>query len=784
MKKTLFAMFAAALMMTGCSSDLEPEVRTDGNTHFTVQLPDGMGSRAFGDGETATNLTVVAYEAGTKTIGDKATATFTSKATTVDLTLERGKRYDIVFWAVAPGADCYTFSDTDGSVTVDYTKVNGSDDNADAFFACDNTPVISESYTKTVQLRRPLAQVNLGTDDLKADWSVKTTMTAKAYTTLSLVDGAVSNQTDVTFVTDAQPTGETFPVTHDNTEKTYSYLAMAYLLVPEAQELVDINFSMERTGAEVVTIPVANAPVQRNYRTNVFGSLLTANGNYNVVIVPDFYTPNAADIKWDGSVDKNLTEVEDEIMIYTAAQLAGFAELVNDGETYEGKTVKLANDIDLANRYWTPIGFIQKYTNTVRVPFKGTFDGNGKTISNLMVSAKEGGSVNSAGLFGCLDNATIKNLKVANATVTSNHYAGTICGWATNAATFNGCTVDNARVTSTYADDDNSGDKAGGLVGYVQDGCAITSCTVSNSEVKAARDLGGIVGMLEVSSGYGNEQRPSTATNCTIKDVKLTITSNKRTVKAIAGRLNASCTQGTGHNVDGITLRFENFDATGTNDYQSILYLNYEGTGWKNIAVEIVNVKTNGVYVNTRGGNAATLLVDGCEIHNFEGQYEYCKSSNSDSDKDKRVLGAHLGINFLTSPGITLENKFTMRNTNIYDTYGHNIQIWDGTDASPYSNDGHVDILIENSSFANWGMKEEAENDIRTSAAIKVTGDKDIIAAVNTFRSMLYSGGNTFTIPADKNGFQYTVINITNCETQKARCSRSALDDDWVELDK
>lgn len=72
-----------------------------------------------------------------------------------------------------------------------------------------------------------------------------------------------------------------------------------------------------------------------------------------------------------------------EYTIYTAEQLLGFANLVNgsDGKSatdFGGKTVKLGADINLSGiAGWTPIG------GGNVIPFKGTFDGNDKCISNL-----------------------------------------------------------------------------------------------------------------------------------------------------------------------------------------------------------------------------------------------------------------------------------------------------------------------------------------------------------------------------------------------------------------
>ena len=81
---------------------------------------------------------------------------------------------------------------------------------------------------------------------------------------------------------------------------------------------------------------------------------------------------------WDGSVASKFSDgsgtAEDPYRIRSAAELAYLAETVNSGkETYSGKTVALAQDIDLNQIEWKPIG------DGIHA-FMGNFNGNGHTI--------------------------------------------------------------------------------------------------------------------------------------------------------------------------------------------------------------------------------------------------------------------------------------------------------------------------------------------------------------------------------------------------------------------
>ena len=183
--------------------------------------------------------------------------------------------------------------------------------------------------------------------------------------------------------------------------------------------------------------------------------------------------------------------------IGSAESLYSFAKSVNEeNDAWKGQAVILVNDIDLNNQAWTPVGACNGSTY-----FQGTFDGNGKTISNLYVDKSTDTYGNSsAGLFGWIDQAgaTIKNVIIENATVKGSHWTGVIAGYATGL--IENCTVNNATVTGYNVNDDANGDKIGGIVGFMNDQSAgLIGNTVSNSSIIGNRDLGGIAGAVAAS---------------------------------------------------------------------------------------------------------------------------------------------------------------------------------------------------------------------------------------------------------------------------------------------
>ena len=100
------------------------------------------------------------------------------------------------------------------------------------------------------------------------------------------------------------------------------------------------------------------------------------------------------------------------------------------GEPFAGWTINLVNDIDLNNEGWTPIGFNGK-------KFSGTFDGNGKTISNLTINQSE---IAGVGFIGNLSKGTVKNVKISGANVVGKKNVGAVVGSAI-ASTITSCSA-------------------------------------------------------------------------------------------------------------------------------------------------------------------------------------------------------------------------------------------------------------------------------------------------------------------------------------------------------
>lgn len=256
---------------------------------------------------------------------------------------------------------------------------------------------------------------------------------------------------------------------------------------------------------------------------------------------------------------------ESPYLISNLVELIWFAEDANTGNNYAGKFVKLTADINLNSEPWTPIA-----------TFNGTFDGNNKTISNLVVNG-EGKS--NQGFFGQTNNGEIKNLTINNAKVAGRLNVGVVAGTPYTSKYTNIKVTGNVIVEgmayvggvggkNAYANwtditvnvnDDSSYVKAtstengteyrtyvGGVIGFNGEGDHTFKNISSNIKVIGdVMDIGGIFGILH----YNNNAENITFTG---------------SVKAPAGAKEVGAIAGVWHNQKGTDVEISDITSTGT----------------------------------------------------------------------------------------------------------------------------------------------------------------------------------------------------------------------------
>ena len=182
--------------------------------------------------------------------------------------------------------------------------------------------------------------------------------------------------------------------------------------------------------------------------------------------------------KWNGTSDTSWYvghESDDEYILNSAAAFAGFRDLVDGGNTFAGKTVKLDVDIDLANKLFDPIGFGYYNAETNTRVFMGRFDGQNHTIYNLYENCWELDpdktnystytySTAGAGLFASIKDATIKNLAISGAEIVFECVdMGIVVGYAQGTCHFENIVVTDSNIA-------NYNRYTGGVVGEVSYG--------------------------------------------------------------------------------------------------------------------------------------------------------------------------------------------------------------------------------------------------------------------------------------------------------------------------
>lgn len=178
-------------------------------------------------------------------------------------------------------------------------------------------------------------------------------------------------------------------------------------------------------------------------------------------------------------------ENESVFHITTAEQLAGIATLVNAGTvTFEGKTIYLDNNIDLAGIEWISIGTGRGGLNDDKpYCFCGTFDGQGHVISNLysrdsLLVANEDNERNlyRTGLFGNVNGGEIRNLGVLDADVSIDSNDVSAAGEAILVDFLVNGKITNCWTTGRIASGSYLEKNIGGIVGVTLRKCTISGC--------------------------------------------------------------------------------------------------------------------------------------------------------------------------------------------------------------------------------------------------------------------------------------------------------------------
>ena len=450
---------ALAFFSASCQQEnLEPVM--SGNTvTYTVQVADAVATKALGDD--VRNVNKLHYEvyrtseAETTDFGDTdrllyhKTADVINGTAKIEVELVNDQNFTVLFWAQVEKEGFnspYVVTDltnvrikTDSELDLGKAHKANQVDYA-AFSYVDFIKSTDQLVSKTVELTRPVAQLNIGT----TYESLTTFKTPIKINGSSVTVTGLSNTFDVA----KQAASGEYTATYKYTEtaapseeplvvngKEYKYVGMNYVGFAYKSDnksdntLITVSYGINTTEGNIDNT-IVNVPVKPNYRTNIIGNLITSKTDYTITLKDDWYTPEEVVECWNGSemnapsvsaTNENIYEIEfPSELAWLAAAVNGTlpeTRAANAPKDFAGMTFVLTKDIDLYGQEWTPIG-------TANNIFKGTFDGQGHTVKNLKIS----GYNSNVGFFGVTHDGEIKNFTVENAEVSGRLNVGVVAG--------------------------------------------------------------------------------------------------------------------------------------------------------------------------------------------------------------------------------------------------------------------------------------------------------------------------------------------------------------------
>lgn len=246
---------------------------------------------------------------------------------------------------------------------------------------------------------------------------------------------------------------------------------------------------------ETETFTLSN-PIKAGYTfTGWSGTGLEGEANMNVTIAKGstgersyaaHWTSATGDTNgdWNGHAATSFATINTSAKTLSIASEAEMALLSKNASTYADYTVTLTADINLKDYFWTPIA-----------GFNGTFDGQGHTISGVMINS----TADNQGLFGVFGkSAKVRNLVIANSYISGGNNTGAVVG-ATDGTSEDASLIENCHVMESVTITGTEGASYGGIAGY--SGGSIIACSSAAMMSASGNNTAGIVG-----SGYKIDQ--------------------------------------------------------------------------------------------------------------------------------------------------------------------------------------------------------------------------------------------------------------------------------------
>ena len=373
MKKLIYCAlaFAAGLFATSCQQEnLEP-VAQEGTVTYTIEVPEVV-TKAIADGKNVDRLFYEVYLTTSENQKDLFTGanllykknvamesvTGPTARTSVTLNLVQNQYYTVLFWAQCGEANEGLY-DVDDLRAVTYREgvdIKSNHEDYAAFYAVD---CISDATprAKTVYLKRPFAQLNIGTlntvdysEDPYTVTMIQSKVTVKQVPT---VFNVATSEVDLDSVTDFTFAWETLDLIGDEqlavNDKNYDYVAMNYMFAGVEGRTAKVEYELEAVmttqGNEAITVDlskyVVNVPLKENYRTNIVGNLLTNATEYEVIVDADWAGEDLAlDPLYLAAANGGEVTLTEDVVLTMPLEVNSEMTINLNGKTISGEFVK------------------------------------------------------------------------------------------------------------------------------------------------------------------------------------------------------------------------------------------------------------------------------------------------------------------------------------------------------------------------------------------------------------------------------------------------------------
>lgn len=358
----LMVTLMAAFSFMACQHDTDEFTPEICEVNFVIDMESCIGTRAISDGTGATQLSWAVFNdegelIHAKTTKDNVEDLLTDEGYSMAISLAKGQTYRVAFWAQNPECEAYTLSD-DMKVTIDYTGVN-NDELRDAFSAVTEPFTVEGDNTISVVLRRPFAQVNVGAYPWDMQYAVESGLTVTksaakvegVANVLNLFDGSVEGSVDVEYTLNTIPNEDLMVDVDENDEgEVYEYLSMSYLLADTVASSHKMSFTFtdesETAQATFLYSGLEFVPIQRNWRTNIVGQILTGDISFNIKVDPIYENEqvHSAGLYYNFTED---TLIENKVFAFNTEYAATFTSENNNlitmnNVTFSGRVEQIA----------------------------------------------------------------------------------------------------------------------------------------------------------------------------------------------------------------------------------------------------------------------------------------------------------------------------------------------------------------------------------------------------------------------------------------------------------